>query len=435
MKKSIVFLLILLALVVLVSPGIVGRLAEQTMDENLDRAASESTEFRVTSRGFERGWFSSAGSHRVEIRDGEVRDLLVALIEPADPDALPALIIDTRLDHGLVPVTSLAREEGSLLPGLGSAVSTVSVEFPGGERIPVPGTIYSRIGVTGTLESRYLLPPGEFEADGGTLTWGESAIVVTSHPVAGSFAVSGTLDPLAAEAPDATLLLGELSFELEQTQTRFGIPVGSFGFELESAGLVRPGNSVTVGPVGIAASSAAAGDRIDGNLRLRIDNAPLPPLGTAAVVVELALDGADGAALAGVQRSVDAMLTAPDPARAQERLEREMRELVGAGLELRLERLDVELPSGTVEARGRAAVAQTDPAWPAILLATDAELSLRLPADVVDLVTTLYPEAGALVALGYLRRQDGHYVVDAGLDNGTVSVNGAPMQLPTGGFR
>ncbi|MDX1498423.1 MAG: DUF945 family protein [Woeseiaceae bacterium] len=435
MKKSIVFLLILLALVVLVSPGIVGRLAEQTMDENLDRAAMESAELRVTSRGFERGWFSSAGSHRVEIRDGEIRGLLVALFEPADPDALPALVIDTRLDHGLIPVTSLARKEGSLLPGLGSAVSTVALEFPGGERIPVPGTIYSRIGVTGTLESRYVLPPGNTDADGATLTWGQSVVVVTSQPVAGSFTVRGTLDPLAAEAPDATLLLGELSFEVEQTPTRFGIPVGSFGFELESVGLVRPGNSVTVGPVSVSASSATAGDRIDGDIELRIDNAPLPPLGTAAVGIELALDGADGAALARVQRTVDALVTAPGATSSEQRLEREMRELVGAGLELRLARLDVELPSGTIAASGRAATAETDPAWPAILLATDAELSLKLPAEVADLVTTLYPEAGAMIALGYLRRQDDHYVVDVELVDGTITVNGAPMQLSPGAFR
>ena len=49
-----------------------------TMDENLDWAASESSDIDVRSQGFDRGWFSSAGQHRIEVRDGELKDLLVA---------------------------------------------------------------------------------------------------------------------------------------------------------------------------------------------------------------------------------------------------------------------------------------------------------------------------------------------------------------------
>ena len=58
MKKSVVFLLLAIAVVVLVSPRIVGRLAEQSMDQNLDWAATETQEISVTSLGFDRGWFS-----------------------------------------------------------------------------------------------------------------------------------------------------------------------------------------------------------------------------------------------------------------------------------------------------------------------------------------------------------------------------------------
>ena len=75
MKKSLVFLLLALAVIVLISPAIVGRLAEKSMDENLDWAATESNELTVTSQGFDRGWFSSEGQHRVELRDGELRDI------------------------------------------------------------------------------------------------------------------------------------------------------------------------------------------------------------------------------------------------------------------------------------------------------------------------------------------------------------------------
>ena len=126
MKKGFVALLIGLALIVLISPGIVGRLAEKSVDNQLDWAANEAREIVVRSEGFDRGWFSSEGRHRLEIRDGNLRDLLLAYGNAASAQELPSLIIDTRLDHGLIPLSSMSRDKGSLLPGLGAAVSTVT---------------------------------------------------------------------------------------------------------------------------------------------------------------------------------------------------------------------------------------------------------------------------------------------------------------------
>ena len=97
MKKGVVALLLVLAIIVLVSPAIVGRLAENSMDENLDWAATESQEIIVTSQGFDRGWFSSEGQHRIEIRQGGLQDMLLALANSENPADVPALIIDTHL--------------------------------------------------------------------------------------------------------------------------------------------------------------------------------------------------------------------------------------------------------------------------------------------------------------------------------------------------
>ena len=121
MKKGLVALLIVLAIIVLVSPGIVGRLAEKSMDENIDWAATESQEVVVTSQGFDRGWFSSAGQHRVEIREGELQNMFLALAGSEDVRDLPVLIIDTRLDHGLIPLASMSRDMRPVkMPRLGS---------------------------------------------------------------------------------------------------------------------------------------------------------------------------------------------------------------------------------------------------------------------------------------------------------------------------
>ena len=104
MKKGVIALLLTLALIILVSPGIIGKLAEQSVDENLDWAASESGELVVTSSGFDGGWFSSEGQHRIALGDGAIRAAMAGKGEDT-----PVLVIDTHLDHGLVPLTSMAR--------------------------------------------------------------------------------------------------------------------------------------------------------------------------------------------------------------------------------------------------------------------------------------------------------------------------------------
>ena len=141
-KKGVVVLLIVVALVVLITPGIIGRLAEESFDQNLEMAITENEDIVVSSLGFVRGWFTSEGQHRIELRN---KTLLSDSLDDSRNSRryAEALIVSTRLDHGLIPVTSMAREEGSLAPGLGSAISTLSLEVSDGTVYDLPGTIYS----------------------------------------------------------------------------------------------------------------------------------------------------------------------------------------------------------------------------------------------------------------------------------------------------
>ena len=67
MKKSVLALILVAVLIITVSPGIVGKLAEDSVGESINWAAQESGELVVTSEGFDRGWFSSEGQHRVAL--------------------------------------------------------------------------------------------------------------------------------------------------------------------------------------------------------------------------------------------------------------------------------------------------------------------------------------------------------------------------------
>ena len=53
-KKGLIVFLVVAALIVLVSPGIIGRIAEESVDESFQRAAQENDEIVVTSEAFSR---------------------------------------------------------------------------------------------------------------------------------------------------------------------------------------------------------------------------------------------------------------------------------------------------------------------------------------------------------------------------------------------
>ena len=300
MKKGFVALLIGLAIIILLSPGIVGRLAEQSMDENLDWAATESQEVVVTSQGFDRGWFSSAGQHRVELREGELRSAFLAIIGDIDSAELPVLIIDTRLDHGLVPLTSMARDKGTLVPGLGSAISTLRLEFENGDQIDVPGTIYSEVGLTGNLSSNYVLDTGSFELHGETANWGDTDILVTTNPGNGDIKFAGSIDSLTLASSQDNVNVGKVGFSGERRPTKFGFAVGDVEIDVQSIAVRGQGEPASFGPFSLRTTTDVDGDRISMESKLRLENTPFADLGAAAISVDVELTDVDGVAAGNI---------------------------------------------------------------------------------------------------------------------------------------
>ncbi len=165
MKRWLVVLLVVLAVIVLVSPGIVGRMAEKNLEENLKWAENESGSIEFQTESFERGWFTSEGRHRVVLSGASFSTAMRTYQNKTGNEDLPSLVIDTHLDHGLVPVASLGRESGSLMPGLASTVSTFQLDPGNGELVPLPGSLYSNVSLTGASDSRFLLEAGDFQGD------------------------------------------------------------------------------------------------------------------------------------------------------------------------------------------------------------------------------------------------------------------------------
>lgn len=440
MKKGVVGVLILLALLVLISPAIVGRLAEKSMDENLNWAAQESGELSVTSESFSRGWFSSEGQHRVTLQDGDLKTAVQVLTGPIDPnDEMPALVINTKLDHGLIPVSSMSRERGSLEPGLGSAVSTLKVEFPDGGSFDVPGTIFSKVGLGGELLSNYVLEPGSHSAGGATTFWGSTDIEVKTDPKSGEAKFQGTVGSLSVGDGTETVSLGGLRFDGAQQPTVFGVTVGNVSFELEDFAVNVGGNNAG----GLQAMSLKANTELDGtdvNADAIISMAmqDVPQFGEMSFDMAFELLGADAALLGRVQQSLDGVASTQDPIAVYAAIEDDLLALFASGFEMNFDTFDMTLPQGTVNTKMLFTFQEEDPAdfaWTSLLLSTEAAIDISIPEALMDMLVALQPNAAMAIGGGYLVKRGDAYEMSAQMKKGLLTINGAPIPIPFGAIR
>jgi hypothetical protein len=444
-KKGVVVLLLALALLVLVSPGIVGRLAEWSVDESLDLAANDSGEFVVTSSGFDHGWFTSAGQHRIELREGELYTTLLGAFSDPTTDRLPVLLIDTRLDHGLIPLSSMNRENGSLMPGLGSAVSTLSLELADGSITALPGALYSEVGLTGELQSRFLLTADSFAAEDTRVDWGDARFLLTSDARSGHVTVSGGLQSLAIETGQQTAILGRTGIDFDLRQSGYGFRIGPVKLTLDSIAVVAAAETVTAGPFYLQSDSRIVADRLDAELTLRFDNVPLPMGGVGGmrdvseIEVVARLENVDAAALGILKHSVDAYRAASDYAQmASIDMQGDLLRLLAGGMTLHLDQLDIAGPLGQITSRFSATVGETpvdDISWGAALLALDASADISLPAALVDMAVQDSPDMLAVIGMGFLQKKGDYYVMKAAFKQGLLNINGAPMPVPLTGLQ
>ena len=120
LKRWLVVLLVLLALLILLSPAIVGRLAENNIEENIEWAESDSPGVSIQTESFDRGWLTSEGRHRIVLDGGQFREMAEEYTASTGNADLPSLIIDTQLEHGPLPVSTMS-------PGLANAKSTLQI--------------------------------------------------------------------------------------------------------------------------------------------------------------------------------------------------------------------------------------------------------------------------------------------------------------------
>ena len=391
LKKSIVALLIVLALVILVSPGIIGRLAERSLEHDLDIVESGNSDIRITPQGFDRGWFSSEGRHRIELRQGRLTHL-IGVLTGNEPTALPVVIVDTHLDHGLIPLGSMTRERGSLTPGLGRAVSKLQLEAPDGTITDLPGTIYSTLGLGGELRSEYVIPAHTFVFGGATTHWGDTDMTLRLDP-AGSMTFDASWDSVSSTGNGETI--------------SYGKTVASNSFSVDDGG------------------------RLGGHFSVDINDMSFPGFDATALHFLIRFSGIEGDAFDNVIRTLEQ--TAGGGTGMPPELDAELRRVVAAGFSLDVDRLDIDTADGPFSSALHLEVNAMDSAsfaWPSALLALDTRAELRIPVKLFERAAADEPDLNALAGLGYLRREGDFYELHAAFKKGVLTVNDAPIPIP-----
>lgn len=469
MKKGLVFGLLAVIVIVLVSPGIVGRMAENVVEQNNEWTASNVSDSGIsyTSESFERGWFVSNSVDRIRIADPTAQAELIDALGLDSADELPALVIATRLDHGLLPITSLGRKGGSLMPALSRTVSTVSIEGSNGERIDIPNEIYGHISLGGTFHTQYLLqggstnlkdamlafksgaarlgldaelpdelddPDAEQMAAGMTMSWGDVEIDAALEPDTGRAIVSGTGKGFTLESNEGFVRVGTFDFDTDQTPNEHGIGIGDFDFDVDSIEVQEDGSPpAKFGPISIEGSTSADGDRVSGDTQLHFTATELPGVGSGSVTMDIHVTDVDAQSMKSITDKLNAM---DDDVTEQEMfaiLEPDLRTVLSSGFGLDFKQLDVEIPQGKISSAISLSLPETDAtafSWAGILQAMSGSANLSIPSELMDMALAMNPQAQIAIGMGFLQKNGDVYEMQALYEKGLLTVNGAPIPVP-----
>jgi uncharacterized protein YdgA (DUF945 family) len=353
-----------------------------------------------------------------------------------------SLVVETRIDHGLVPLTSLSRGSGSLAPSIASTVSTFQVDPGNGELVELPGTLYSRVTLSGASDSRLLLETGSYQIEDVSLDWQGAEIAIFADHLQGELSIHGTVSPWTISGEDGSARFGGMKIDADQRMTAYGFNVGPFAVAIDTITVEEAPNKVTIGSFQINGDSAIDGGLLNSSGALHVDDITVPGFGEVAIAMDASLERFDAAAFGAVIRAFQRAQAASDPEKALQTIyptiEADLKKLVTAGAAIKINRLDVTLPQGTIASSLAIDVPESDPdadfSWPGAFLAMTASMDLRIPAEVYDLATMMNPQAGSLLAMGLLQREGDDYVMKAEYAQGLVNVNGAPMPIPIPGM-
>ena len=443
MKRSIVVVLVTLAMLIIISPGIIGWLAERDLEDGIEAAKVTSPEITISTERFDRGWFTSEGRHRIELSDRNAFPTLARFVDQAGYQQMPALIINSRIDHGIVPVGALSRDEGSLEPGIASMFSTLQFDPGNGELIDLPGDITSSVSFTGETSMAINVTEGEWTDSDAAIVWSGAELDLALAATGSLSSLNGFIAPMTLSTERETVETGRIDVSIAQEPREYGLMAGVM--EIDSAAIVtrdQYGNSVGINSIIMRGSTEVEDDRINASSSADLSGMTVPGFGEMDLGFDFELNGLDAKSFALIYNAYREAAANSGPQQAMSTLypamEAEIQQLLAAGGDLELDRLDITFPQGRIESDFSLSLPESKAgdafSWPGLLLKMEAEMNVRMPAELFELAVAMYPEAKSALALGFLVPEGDHYKMHVTIDGGLAKINGAPMQIPIPGM-
>lgn len=431
MKKWLVAVLVVLALLVLIAPGIVGRLAERNIEENIDWAESDSPNVSIRTESFDRGWFTSVGVHRVELSGGQFVEAAAEYRSSTGNPDLPSLVITTELDHGPLP-------GGSMSPGLANTVSTFQVDPGNGELFDIPGNLTSKVGLAGDSDSRLLLESGSFQRENVTIEWQGADVSIVSNPGPGMVSATGEIEPWSVTDGASGVSFGPISVAADQVRSDYGFSVGTVEMQMGKIEVLENGAPFSIGSVSLTAESSVDGDRVSADSSFALNTMTVPVVGDVSISVDVNIEGADAASAAAIGTALQEAQSAADPDAALEniypQIEDDLGVLFARGFSMNLGKMDITLPQGVVATTLEISIPENDAAgpvdWGSVVLQMTGKLDMRIPGAIYQMAAMMSPEAQQAVAMGILIPDGDDFVLSAEYAQGLFNVNGTPMPIP-----
>lgn len=421
MKRWLVVLLVVAAVLVLVSPGLIGQLAQQNIEKGLSEAANESGRATVTTESYEKGWFTAEGRYRIVFEEGGVREALQA----GEP-GMPAIILTTRIQHGLLPL-------GDFLPGIANAESTAKLDTGTGEVIDIPGVLRTHIGLSGDTTFRYNADKDGFVlGDGNELDWDGADIEIRTNAAATEISVEGKIRPLQMRNRGGDLMnVGTITIRGEQQRTDLGFDVGHGSFDLDRLWARDADGETSIEGLHFDSTASLETDGAAFVFRSSVKDMDLPGLADINYDVEVSLARLDPQVLG---RIIANLRSANPETGIYPELEQDALELLAHGALIEATRLNVSTPQGNIDITINLDISKQAPGsaatWLGVLMASDASVELSVPAMLVNLAQVASPEMATLMQMGLLIEDGENYRMEARFKKGIFTVNGAPLPLP-----
>jgi hypothetical protein len=461
LKKFLFFLTLGLVLVLLAAPWLFGSFTEHRIEESLKRGADADPGIAIVTEAYRRHWFSSDSRHRLVITDARVARALQELTGSEAFGDQPALIVDTRIEHGPLPRTT--DDEAPPAPGLSRAVSTFSLD-PGSNAgpIPLPGRLVTTMALDGSTDALFTMEAGSWQppdAD-AILSWQGARLEGGLSADGRSLRVSGRIRPLqlqgvavsAGATPGSVrpqeklpvFSVGAIDLVSEQRYTTYGIPVGSAAVDVDGFMLDDGTASIRAQGVRITSDSEIVDELLSGTTELRITGLYGKGTGIDRVAVDLGVSNLHAPSLQAIAETGRRLQVQQPPVSRAEWLravESDVARLVEAGPVLDLRDVVVELPEGEARLSSYVALAAGGDAGATVepkdlIDRLTATLEVRVPGPLLSRAMETVPafaeELEMLVAMGVLREDGDDYRLQAEFGNRLLTINGLPLPVPFG---